>query len=141
MGNVSGHDEASARSDGQFGSGRVGRTESADSVGDSPPKSPRRSRSPALFTPQENVPENLASIKEFESPPSPVSSYSNTFLEEEEYAKEPPAIPPQQHLTVTSTCRPQPPLHRERMGLQVPCRPWSDPQVQICNIAKWTVAT
>lgn len=213
---MSGHDGASGRSDGQYDSGRVGRTGSADALGDSPPESPRRSRSPALVTHQvpvsplqrpvdspspifnqlrindaeespnaphekgiptlitwshggnevavqgswdnwtsrralhrsgkdhsillvlpsgiyhykfivdgewrhipdlpsisdetgrisnilnatEYVPEDLASIKEFESPPSPVSDYSHTFLEEEEYAKEPPAVPPQLHLTV-----------------------------------------
>ncbi|KAJ6848316.1 SNF1-related protein kinase regulatory subunit beta-1-like [Iris pallida] len=216
MGNVNGHDGASGRSDGQYDSGPAGRTGSADALCDSPPESPRRSRSPSLVAPQvpvsplqrpvdslspifnqlrindadespnaplekgiptlitwsrggnevvvqgswdnwtsrralhrsgkdhavllvlpsgiyhykfivdgekrhipdlpsisdetgricnildvtEYVPEDLASIEEFESPPSPVSDYSHTFLEEEEYAKEPPAVPPQLHLTV-----------------------------------------
>lgn len=46
------------------------------------------------------VPENLDSVAEFEAPPSPDSSYSQTFPGEEDFAKEPVVVPPQLHLTV-----------------------------------------
>ncbi|KAK9279400.1 hypothetical protein L1049_013079 [Liquidambar formosana] len=46
------------------------------------------------------VPENLESVAEFESPPSPDSSYSQSFPAEEDFAKEPVLVPPQLHLTV-----------------------------------------
>ncbi|XP_068658244.1 SNF1-related protein kinase regulatory subunit beta-1-like [Aristolochia californica] len=46
------------------------------------------------------VPENLESVVEFEPPPSPDSSYSQTFPVDEDFAKEPLAVPPQLHLTV-----------------------------------------
>lgn len=48
----------------------------------------------------ENIPENLESVSEFEPPPSPDSSYSHPFPVDEDYAKEPPPVPPQVHLTV-----------------------------------------
>lgn len=46
------------------------------------------------------VPENLESVAEFEAPPSPNSSYAQTLLGDEDFAKEPVAVPPQLHLTV-----------------------------------------
>ncbi|XP_058107490.1 SNF1-related protein kinase regulatory subunit beta-1-like [Magnolia sinica] len=46
------------------------------------------------------VPENLESVAEFEPPPSPDSSYGHLFLADEDFAKEPLAVPPQLHLTV-----------------------------------------
>ncbi|KAK9156536.1 hypothetical protein Scep_003110 [Stephania cephalantha] len=46
------------------------------------------------------VPENFESIAEFEAPPSPDSSYGQTLPVDEDYAKEPVAVPPQLHLTV-----------------------------------------
>ncbi|XP_077241539.1 5'-AMP-activated protein kinase beta-2 subunit protein [Tasmannia lanceolata] len=46
------------------------------------------------------VPENLESVAEFEPPPSPDSSYGQPFPVEEDFAKEPLAVPPQLHLTV-----------------------------------------
>ncbi|KAE9596278.1 putative association with the SNF1 complex (ASC) domain-containing protein [Lupinus albus] len=46
------------------------------------------------------VPENPESVSEFEAPPSPESSYGQAFLAEEDFAKEPMAVPSQLHLTV-----------------------------------------
>lgn len=46
------------------------------------------------------VPENLGSVTEFEAPPSPDSSYGQTFPRDEDFAKEPVVVPPQLHLTV-----------------------------------------
>ncbi|KDP46000.1 hypothetical protein JCGZ_14907 [Jatropha curcas] len=46
------------------------------------------------------VPENLDSVAEFEVPPSPDSTYSQSFPTEEDFAKEPLAVPQQLHLTV-----------------------------------------
>lgn len=46
------------------------------------------------------VPENPESVAEFESPPSPDSSYGWLSPADEDFAKEPPAVPPQLHLTV-----------------------------------------
>ncbi|KAG5568023.1 hypothetical protein H5410_064959 [Solanum commersonii] len=48
----------------------------------------------------DNVPENLESVAEFEAPPSPDSSYAQALLGDEDFAKEPVAVPPQLHLTV-----------------------------------------
>ncbi|XP_072959381.1 SNF1-related protein kinase regulatory subunit beta-1-like [Typha angustifolia] len=48
----------------------------------------------------EYVPENIESVTEFESPPSPDSSYSFLPPLDQDYAKEPPALPSQLHLTV-----------------------------------------
>ncbi|URE39315.1 major facilitator superfamily antiporter [Musa troglodytarum] len=45
------------------------------------------------------VPENVESISEFDLPPSPDSSYSWS-LTDEDFAKEPPLVPSQLHLTV-----------------------------------------
>lgn len=39
-------------------------------------------------------------MSEFEAPPSPESSYGQAFPSEEDFAKEPMAVPPQLHLTV-----------------------------------------
>ncbi|XP_072975493.1 SNF1-related protein kinase regulatory subunit beta-1-like [Typha angustifolia] len=46
------------------------------------------------------VPERLDSVSEFEAPPSPNSSYSQPFPGDEDFAKEPPPLPPQLLLTV-----------------------------------------
>lgn len=48
----------------------------------------------------EYVPENLDSLSGFEPPPSPVSSYCCPALVAEDYAKEPPALPPHLQLTL-----------------------------------------
>lgn len=60
---------------------------------------------------QDYVPENLESVSEFEPPPSPDSSYSRPFPADEDFAKEPPAVPPQLHITVLgseeATTKPQ----------------------------------
>lgn len=49
---------------------------------------------------QENVPENIESISGFEPPRSPDSSYNSLFPSIEDFNKEPPAVPPQLHLTL-----------------------------------------
>ncbi|KAL6009577.1 SNF1-related protein kinase regulatory subunit beta-2 [Asimina triloba] len=49
------------------------------------------------------VPENLGTIAEFEPPQSPDSSYNNMFLGAEDFAKEPPAAPPQLQQTLLNT--------------------------------------
>ncbi|XP_057441497.1 SNF1-related protein kinase regulatory subunit beta-1 isoform X2 [Lotus japonicus] len=46
------------------------------------------------------VPENPEGVSEFEAPPSPQSSYGHDFPPDEDYAKEPMAVPSQLHLTV-----------------------------------------
>ncbi|XP_059430683.1 SNF1-related protein kinase regulatory subunit beta-1 isoform X2 [Corylus avellana] len=46
------------------------------------------------------VPENFESVTEFEAPPSPEYSYTQALPAEEDFAKEPLAVPPQLHLTV-----------------------------------------
>ncbi|XP_042445274.1 SNF1-related protein kinase regulatory subunit beta-1-like [Zingiber officinale] len=45
------------------------------------------------------VPENVESISEFNSPPSPGSSYSLSLPRDKDFAKEPPVVPSQLHLT------------------------------------------
>lgn len=49
---------------------------------------------------QENIPENTESISGFEPPRSPDSSYNSLFPSLEDFSKEPPAVPPQLHLTL-----------------------------------------
>lgn len=49
---------------------------------------------------QDYVPENFESVAEFEAPPSPDYSYTRALPAEEDFAKEPLAVPPQLHLTV-----------------------------------------
>ncbi|WOL06793.1 SNF1-related protein kinase regulatory subunit beta-1-like isoform X5 [Canna indica] len=46
------------------------------------------------------LPENVESISEFYSPPSPDSSYSWSSPSDEDFAKEPPIVPSQLHVTV-----------------------------------------
>ncbi|XP_020234315.1 SNF1-related protein kinase regulatory subunit beta-2 isoform X2 [Cajanus cajan] len=43
---------------------------------------------------QDYIPEILAKLSDFEDPPSPPSSYDNTYLNEEEFSKPPPELPP-----------------------------------------------
>jgi hypothetical protein len=49
---------------------------------------------------QEYVPENLDNVSGFEPPPSPPSSYANAPPAAEDYAKEPPVMPPHLQLTL-----------------------------------------
>lgn len=49
---------------------------------------------------QDYVPENPENTKEFDGPPSPDTSYGRSLLVDEDFAKDPPALPPQLHLTV-----------------------------------------
>lgn len=51
---------------------------------------------------QEYVPEALESLSEFESSPSPDSSYDNESLKDNDFGKLPPGIPPQLQLTPLS---------------------------------------
>ncbi|XP_010540834.1 PREDICTED: SNF1-related protein kinase regulatory subunit beta-2 [Tarenaya hassleriana] len=59
---------------------------------------------------QEYVPEDIESISGFEPPESPESSYKNLLLGGEDYAKEPPVVPP--HLQMTVLNLQAPPLPR-----------------------------
>nr|AFK34920.1 unknown [Lotus japonicus] len=49
---------------------------------------------------QEYVPEDIGGISSFEPPKSPDSSYSNLQLGSEDYAKEPPLVPPFLQMTL-----------------------------------------
>ncbi|KAL3133479.1 hypothetical protein ABBQ38_007342 [Trebouxia sp. C0009 RCD-2024] len=53
-----------------------------------------------LLEVHEFVPENLESLSGFEPPPSPPSSYANPMPTPDDYAKEPPAMPPHLQLTL-----------------------------------------
>ena len=55
------------------------------------------------FLVQDFVPEDLDSIAGFEPPDSPDSSYNNMQLGSEDYAKEPPLVPPNLRLTILNT--------------------------------------
>ncbi|KAL8249110.1 hypothetical protein R6Q59_005978 [Mikania micrantha] len=63
---------------------------------------------------QEYVPEDIESISGFEPPRSPDSSYNNLQLGSEDYAKEPPLVPP--HLQMTLLNAPLP-------NMETPPRP------------------
>jgi len=49
---------------------------------------------------QEYIPENLESLTGFQAPASPPSSYNQMLPQPDDYAKEPPAVPPQLLLTL-----------------------------------------
>lgn len=49
---------------------------------------------------REYVPENLESLSSFEAPPSPPESYNRPLPTPEDYAKEPPSMPPHLQLTL-----------------------------------------
>ncbi|KAG1366744.1 SNF1-related protein kinase regulatory subunit beta-2-like [Cocos nucifera] len=49
---------------------------------------------------QESVPEDIESIAAFEPPQSPDSSYNSWPLGSEDFAKEPPSVPPHLYLTL-----------------------------------------
>lgn len=49
---------------------------------------------------QEYVPENLEGVSGFDPPPSPPSSYTSPAAAAEDYAKEPPGMPPHLQLTL-----------------------------------------
>lgn len=65
---------------------------------------------------QDYVPEDIGSISGFEPPQSPDSSYSNMQLGSEDFAKEPPLVPPHLQMTLLnapSSCMEMPaPLSR-----------------------------
>lgn len=48
---------------------------------------------------QDYIPETLARLSDFEDPPSPPSSYDNILLDEDEFSKPPPELPPQLPVT------------------------------------------
>ncbi|CAL0301086.1 unnamed protein product [Lupinus luteus] len=49
---------------------------------------------------QDFVPEDIGSISSFEPPKSPESSYNNSQLSSEDYAKDPPLVPPYSQMTL-----------------------------------------
>ena len=49
---------------------------------------------------QEYIPEARVRLSDFEPPPSPPSSYDNVFLNEDEFSKPPPELPPQLQVTI-----------------------------------------
>ncbi|XP_071710887.1 SNF1-related protein kinase regulatory subunit beta-2-like [Rutidosis leptorrhynchoides] len=55
---------------------------------------------------QEYVPEDIQSISGFEPPQSPDSSYNNLQLGSEDYANEPPLVPPHLQMTLLNTPSP-----------------------------------
>lgn len=55
-----------------------------------------------LFVVQDYVPEDIGSISSFEPPQSPDSSYNNLQLGSEDFAKEPPLVPPHLQMTLLS---------------------------------------
>ncbi|CAA2987952.1 SNF1-related kinase regulatory subunit beta-2 [Olea europaea subsp. europaea] len=56
---------------------------------------------------QEYVPEDIDNISGFEPPQSPDASYNNLQLGPEDYAKEPPVVPPHLQLTLLNALAPQ----------------------------------
>ncbi|KAG8642201.1 SNF1-related protein kinase regulatory subunit beta-2 isoform X2 [Manihot esculenta] len=52
---------------------------------------------------QEYIPEAPESLSEFETPPSPVTSYNNESLDDYDFSKLPPDIPPQLQLTLLNS--------------------------------------
>lgn len=72
---------------------------------------------------QDYVPEDIDSISGFEPPQSPDSSYNNTQLVQEDFAKEPPMVPPHLNLTLLNAPSPQ---------MEIPA-PYSRPQHVVLN--------
>ncbi|CAI9087119.1 OLC1v1021111C1 [Oldenlandia corymbosa var. corymbosa] len=72
---------------------------------------------------EDYVPEDVESISGFEAPQSPESSYNNSQLVAEDYAKEPPLVPP--HLQMTL-------LNVPSAQMEIP-PPYSRPQHVILN--------
>ncbi|QCD79822.1 SNF1-related protein kinase regulatory subunit beta-2-like isoform X1 [Vigna unguiculata] len=70
---------------------------------------------------QDYVPEDIGSISSFEPPQSPESSYDNLQLSSEDYAKEPPLVPPLLQMTLLNVAETnmeiQPPLSRPQHGV------------------------
>ncbi|XP_004507596.1 SNF1-related protein kinase regulatory subunit beta-2 [Cicer arietinum] len=70
---------------------------------------------------QDYVPEDIGSISSFEPPQSPTSSYDNIQLSSEDYAKEPPLVPPHFAMTLlnvrTTNMEIQPPMPRPQHGV------------------------
>lgn len=68
------------------------------------------------FVLQDYVPEDIGSISGFEPPQSPDSSYNNMQLGSEDFAKEPPLVPPHLQMTLlnapSSYMEMPPPLSR-----------------------------
>ncbi|KAK4439469.1 SNF1-related protein kinase regulatory subunit beta-2 [Sesamum alatum] len=72
---------------------------------------------------QDYVPEDIDSISGFEPPQSPDSSYNNLQLGQEDFAKEPPMVPPHLNLTLLNAPSPQ---------MEIP-PPYSRPQHVVLN--------
>ncbi|XP_073055948.1 SNF1-related protein kinase regulatory subunit beta-2-like [Primulina eburnea] len=72
---------------------------------------------------QDYVPEDIDGISGFELPQSPDASYNNTQLGQEDFAKEPPMVPPHLNLSLLNAPSPQ---------LEIP-PPYSRPQHVVLN--------
>ncbi|KAL0302675.1 UNVERIFIED_CONTAM: SNF1-related protein kinase regulatory subunit beta-2 [Sesamum calycinum] len=72
---------------------------------------------------QDYVPEDIDSISGFEPPQSPDSSYNNLQLSQEDFAKEPPLVPPHLNLTL---------LNAPSSHMEIP-PPHSRPQHVVLN--------
>ncbi|KAL2473518.1 5'-AMP-activated protein kinase beta-2 subunit protein [Forsythia ovata] len=72
---------------------------------------------------QDYVPEDIKNISGFEPPQSPDASYNNLQLGPEDYAKEPPVVPPHLQLTLLNAPAPQ---------MEIP-PPFSRPQHVVLN--------
>ncbi|GFQ03099.1 snf1-related protein kinase regulatory subunit beta-2 [Phtheirospermum japonicum] len=72
---------------------------------------------------QDYVPEDIDSISGFEPPQSPDSSYNNSQLGQEDFAKEPPIVPPHLNLTL---------LNAPASHMEIP-PPHSRPQHVVLN--------
>ncbi|KAL3850961.1 hypothetical protein ACJIZ3_012843 [Penstemon smallii] len=72
---------------------------------------------------QDYVPEDIDSISGFEPPQSPDSSYNNSQLGQDDFAKEPPIVPPHLNLTL---------LNAPSNQMEIP-PPYSRPQHVVLN--------
>ncbi|KAM0864228.1 hypothetical protein ACQ4PT_044035 [Festuca glaucescens] len=69
-------------------------------VSEQPHVTDERGQVANLLDVHEYVPESLDSVAEFDAPPSPEHSYDLQFPADEEFAKEPPPLPPQLLMSV-----------------------------------------
>ncbi|KAL2520216.1 SNF1-related protein kinase regulatory subunit beta-1 [Forsythia ovata] len=109
MGNTTGREGGGAASE-NSNHAPTSRIGSADLMASSPPPNRRPSDLPCeadqtgcvcnILDVHDYVSENLDSVAEFEAPQSPEASYSQAFPGEENFAKDPVAVPPQLHLPV-----------------------------------------
>ncbi|KAJ7964693.1 SNF1-related protein kinase regulatory subunit beta-2 [Quillaja saponaria] len=87
---------------------------------------------------QEYIPETIPRLSDYESPPSPPSSYDNRSFNEDEFSKPPPDLPPQLPVTISneppstkdSHHSPSGPTHVELNHLYI-CKNEKDPLVAL----------